>query len=429
MPAATECAVSAAEVNRYPAEPTTPGPNSIQNLAASGHPCGTTADGHQILQLRNGARVVVAGYRADGSPIYTDADDPSKVIVGVDTSGALIFGNRPITGTDASGAPIYGDTAGTGVPTQSTRSSAQATPGVLDKAPLDISTGGGAGRVVMGMDAAGTPIYGEPGATLCKAQATATGQKNAAGQETFALADGTEVVVVGRTASGSPIYALADDPRQVIAGIDASGTLVFANQSTSTDPSSKTNLSTPFSVAGARSHGGNSYNAASIGQELSVNVSQTSVHAALGATECYVGPLEPGTVPPPQVVVREDGTKRYVFPTLPGAEPLEVGHQAVIATTDDGTPIFAAGTVLGFTADGAAVVANGRGGTYEDNTLGNTRVNAAAVSAVLNEREARVRDARLAGVVPQAALFAAAMVRAIRSRHHATFPIQAVTIN
>ena len=395
----------------------------IANLLARSRPCGTTADGQQILQLHNGARVVVAGYTADGAPIYTDADDPSKVIVGVDASGAPIFSNRHVIGTDASGVPIYGDASDIGLPAQSAYSSAQTISGVPDRTSFDINTSRNSRRSVIGTDASGNPIYVEHGVTLSAVQVAATGQQSAAGQDMFVLADGTHVVVVGRTASGEPIYALADDPRQVIAGLDASGAPVFANRSTSAELSLKASLSAPFSVASARSHDGNSINKeASFRHQLSVNTSQISVPTASGTTESCTTALGPGTLPPPQVVVSGDGTKRYVFSTGPGADPLEVGHQAVIATMDDGTPIFAAGTVLGFTADGAAVVADGRGGTYEDHRLGNARVNTAAVTAVLKDREDRIRDARLAGVVPQATLFTAAMVRVISPDTVTRFP-------
>lgn len=412
MAAETEVVLAPAHVHRSPPTPMTPGSIAIANLAANSQPCGMTADGQQILQLRNGAKVVITGYRADGAPIYAYADDPSRIIVGVDASGTPIFAACPINGKDASGCPIYGDAPSSGTATKSACSSERATP---EQISSDMHASGDSGQIVIGMDASGNPIYGEPGVQLSAIHADATGQLNAAGQDVFVLADGTRVVVVGKTASGDPVYALADDPLCLVTGIDANGAPLIVNRST---------------IAGGRSHAGNSSTRASIRQELSGMTSESRLSAPTGVPgtpgSC-TATLEPGTVPPPQVVVSEDGTKRYVFSTVPGAEPLEVAHQAVIATRDDGTPIFAAGTVLGFTADGAAIVADGRGGTYKDCTIGKTRVNATAMSAVLKEREGRIRDARLAGVLPRAALFAATMVCLRVSERVPTFLSRAIT--
>lgn len=362
--------------------PTTPISSAIARIAALAQPCGMTDDGKQILQLGNGVRVMIVGYNADGSPIYADASDPTRVITGVDASGQPMFSLSPVAGPgDWNASPQ--SPAHTGIVSEMSRTSF----------PMP------------GLDPSRASLPSEPGSSI---RARPTGQRNAAGQEVFVLGDGTRVVITGKTANGEPIYALADDPLQIISGLDTSGAPMFVSKCpSSTRCVGREASAIPSSpLSGVRSH--------SREGSLKGSRGDTPVSGLDGSGIC-TAPIQAGTVPAPQVVVAEDGTKRYIFSSEPGVEPLEVGPEAVIATRNDGSPIFAANTVMGFTADGAAIVADGRGGTFEDSALGNVRVNTSSTRAVMKQREARIRSARQMGVLPQASLFTATKARAAMS--------------
>lgn len=68
-----------------------------------------TERGEEVFLLADGTEVIVAGHRADGSPIYARADDPTMVVAGLDASGTPVCVARDVVGTNADGSPIFGE--------------------------------------------------------------------------------------------------------------------------------------------------------------------------------------------------------------------------------------------------------------------------------------------------------------------------------
>lgn len=128
-------------------------------------------------------------------------------------------------------------------------------------------------------------------------------------------------------------------------------------------------------------------------------------------------PLLAGAMPDVLEVVREDGAVVYAAGRAPDGTAIEITAQAIVGRLADGTPVFAEGTVVGFTEDGVAIVADGFGGTREDRHAGGVRVDASAIATVMSVQAARVQAARDAGLLPSAAEFVVPGVRArARSR-------------
>lgn len=130
------------------------------------------------------------------------------------------------------------------------------------------------------------------------------------------------------------------------------------------------------------------------------------------ASRRAAGVLVAGAMPEVAEVVHEDGTVVYAVGTAPDGTAIEVPAEAVVGRLADGTPVFAEGTVVGFTEDGIAIVADGFGGTREDRHAGGPRVDAAAVASVMGAGAARVQAARDAGYLPSPAEFVTPVVRA-----------------
>lgn len=122
-------------------------------------------------------------------------------------------------------------------------------------------------------------------------------------------------------------------------------------------------------------------------------------------------PLLAGAMPDVVEVVREDGTVVYTAGRALDGTAIEIAADAIVGRLADGTPVFAEGTVVGFTEDGVAIVADGFGGTREDRHTGGACVDAAAMAVVMGVLAARVQAARDAGLLPSAAEFMVPVVR------------------
>lgn len=152
------------------------------------------------------------------------------------------------------------------------------------------------------------------------------------------------------------------------------------------------------------------------------------------ASRRAAAPPAAGTMPDVTETVREDGTVVYTAGHAPDGSSVEISADAVVGRLADGTPVFAEGTVVGFTEDGVAIVADGFGGTREDRHAGGTRIDAAAIAVVMGVLAARVQAARAAGLLPSATAFLVPVVRLslythIHAAKHGGLVTQGLTCN
>eukprot|EP00892_Ulva_mutabilis_P009077 jgi/Ulvmu1/6541/UM003_0175.1 len=388
--------------------------------AVASTPSGTSADGHEIHRLNDGTEVLVIGRNPDGTPVFVLKDNPGQVVMRVDSAGrpvlAALPGGQPVMGVDARGQPVFAAqpppaaaaptgrlTAGgeevylladgTEVMVVGQRADGSPIYARADDPTMVVAGVDASGapvcvaREVVGTNADGSPVYGElPASALSSAPsgareragsglrwAAAGGDGPCAGLERRVQADGTEVFVIGYAADGTEITVPVDTPLEW----SESGAPMLAG----------------VEIGAAQPAAGSRRTAAAT-RSLSRKASRRAA-----------APLVAGAMPDVAEVVRADGSVGFTAGRAPDGTVIEVAAEAVVGRLADGTPVFAEGTVVGFTEDGVAIVADGFGGTREDRHAGGMRMDSAAVAAAMTAGAARVQAARAAGYLPSATAF------------------------